>query len=49
MGEAVRRAFKYRFYPTPRQADQLNEEWVAAYHRDVAARGSRGEPDASGG
>jgi putative transposase len=24
MGEVVKRAFKYRFYPTPEQADQLN-------------------------
>ena len=35
--------------PMYRQADELNEEWVAAYHRDLAARDARGEPRASGG
>jgi LPS sulfotransferase NodH len=31
-----------------RQADGLNEEWVAAYHRDLAERGSGREPVVSG-
>jgi LPS sulfotransferase NodH len=28
--------------PMHRQADGLSEDWVAAYHRDLAARGGRG-------
>lgn len=33
----------------PRLADALNDEWVAAYHRDLAARAAEREPVGSDG
>jgi putative transposase len=41
MGEVVKRAFKYRFYPTPEQADQLNRTFGCVrlvYNRALEAR-----------
>ena len=41
MGEVVKRAFKYRFYPTPEQADQLNRTFGCVrlvYNRALDAR-----------
>jgi IS605 OrfB family transposase len=41
MGEVVKRAFKYRFYPTPIQADQLNRTFGCVrlvYNRALDAR-----------
>jgi putative transposase len=41
MAEAVKRAFKYRFYPTPEQADQLNRTFGCVrlvYNRALDAR-----------
>ncbi|MEV1075669.1 RNA-guided endonuclease InsQ/TnpB family protein [Micromonospora parva] len=44
MGEVVKRTFKYRFYPTPEQANQLNQtfgcvRWV--YNRALEERSRR--------
>jgi IS605 OrfB family transposase len=41
MGEVVKRGFKYRFYPTPEQADQLNRTFGCVrlvYNRALDAR-----------
>jgi putative transposase len=41
MGEMVKRAFKYRFYPTPEQAEQLNRTFGCVrlvYNRALDAR-----------
>src|SRR5262249_12098048 len=41
MGEAVKRAYKYRFYPSPEQAEQLNRTFGCVrfvYNRALEAR-----------